>query len=119
MCSCTRTRMHARAHTGVGVRARQTVPRPGRKLESGKLQAAPLAQNPVFVAVHSGEPKAGWGSASEERIWLNVSGAVEGPSWRLMPRALDGSGQAPGTQAATFHVGPSAGVLGHAQDVVT
>lgn len=101
------------------MRARQTVPRPGRKLESGKLQAAPLAQNPVFVAVHSGEPKAGWGSASEERIWLNVSGAVEGPSWRLMPRALDGSGQAPGTQAATFHIGPSAGVLGHAQDVVT
>lgn len=100
MCSCTRTRTHTRACTHT--------PESGRALgrpylgpagnESGKLQAPPLARNPGFVAVHSREPRAGWGLASEEQIWLQVSRAVEGLLWWLMSQALEGSGQAPGTQ---------------------
>lgn len=41
------------------MRARQTVPRPGRKLEPGKLQAAPLARNPVLLPFIQGSREPG------------------------------------------------------------
>ena len=115
------THVHSHTHTHIQGALLRVVPRPDRKLDSGKLQPHLWHKIMFFVAVHSKEQKVGWvGTVYVQKrrfcqkypVQLRACPGVACPSSGGLRRPTCAPGSLSRSGGSTLQVGPCPGVLG-------